>query len=87
MRIEKRTDRGVAFGHPRSFVEQPGGIQEGRQLDLHALAAQRLELAYRIVEQSFRLAVAEELQILRTRHTETERRCAAEVEAVGLRRS
>ena len=56
MGIEERADRGVALGHPRAFVEQARGLQEGRQLDLDALAAQRLQLAHRFAEQALRLA-------------------------------
>ncbi len=87
LRVEEFADGEVALGHPGAFVEQARGFEEGREIDLHRCAAQRLHASHRCAEQPFRLGVAEELEILRPRHAEAETGRAAEVETMRRQRT
>src|SRR5260370_10655737 len=72
MGLHESADRGVAFRNPRSLVEQPRGIEEGREVDLHADAARGFETRDARIEQPRVFRVAEELQLVAAWYPETE---------------
>ena len=67
--FDEGTNRRIALGDPRSFVEQPRRIQHRLQIDLARFAAQRGECGDRRVEAGFGVRVPKKLQRARnTKH-------------------
>ncbi len=87
LRVEEVTDGEVALGDPGAAIEQARGFEEGREVDFHRRAAERLHAFHRFAEQALCFGIAEELQILLHRHAEAETGRAAEVEAVRRQRA
>ena len=75
-----------ALGDERTVVEQAGGLAERREIELDALAAQRLQMGERPVEHIGGVDVAEEFQRGARGHAEAKaRRARPRLEADGVR--
>jgi hypothetical protein len=80
------TGHAVALGHPGTFIQQARRFKERRQVQLHRLAAQALELLDGITEQHRPWVQPKNARSCGTRHTEAERTRCAERRAVVPRR-
>ena len=70
LRRQERTDRRVALGYPRASIQKIGGFEKRGEVDLHPRCAQSLQTLDRSRKCLRIIFVAEELQLIRSRHPE-----------------
>ncbi len=72
--LQQRLRRGGALRHPGPLVKQPRGGEQRSDIDLHDLAAHRPDARHGGLEQAGRLAVAQEVELVRARQADPEPR-------------
>ncbi|MCY1403418.1 hypothetical protein D9M71_185980 [compost metagenome] len=76
--LHQLASHAVALGHPRPFVEQPRGFEEGREVERDGFTPQCLQPFDGLGEQHRALGATEVLQVFAARHAEAERPWLAE---------
>lgn len=72
LRVEG-TERGPAFGDPRTLVEVRGSFAEGSEVDFDELRAEGGHAGERVVEKFFGFGVAEEFEVAWRGHANARR--------------
>ncbi|MCY1399682.1 hypothetical protein D9M71_147450 [compost metagenome] len=80
--LHKLACHAVALSHPRPFVEQSGGFEEGREVESDGFTSQCLQPFDGLGEQRRALGATEVLQVFAARHAEAQRPWLAEGAAV-----